>query len=194
MLSRELRWEQDNLRRSVDGSSAVGATLVAGVGDWAPHCSQWGVSVARVAWPVGAASLAGSELTAALSSHTTSHALQIAAEPTGVARPSIPDEQNGQGTGVAAGTGSDVHMCCAALDTWRSTAMPITAPPQLVHRYWRNPSTWPVMRMPEQPGHLTWSVPTPLVSARVKQYLTAKIRRGLQPLATSSPRRGRCGR
>src|SRR5580692_9780743 len=55
----------------------------------APHCSQWGVSVTRVDWPVGAASLAGSELTAALSSHTTSQALQIAAEPVGVALPSI---------------------------------------------------------------------------------------------------------
>ena len=140
----------------------------------APHCSQWGVSVARVEWLVGAASLAGSELTAALSSHTTSQALQIAAEPVGVALLSIPAEQNGQCTGVAAGTGSDVQMCCAALDTWRRTAMPITAPPQLVHRYWRNPSTWPVMRLPEQPGHLTWSVPTPLVSARVKQFLTAR--------------------
>ncbi len=128
----------------------------------APHCSQWGVSVARVDWPVGAGSLAGSVLTAALSSHTTSQALQIAAEPVCKALLSIPAEQNGQCTGVAAGTGSDVQMCCAALDTWRSTAMPITAPPQVVHRYWRNPSTWPVVRLPEQPGHLALVVFPPL--------------------------------
>ena len=80
----------------------------------------------------------------------------------------------GQRAGLAAGAGSAVQMCCAALDTCRRTAMPITAPPQLVHRYWRNPSTWPVMRVPEQPGHLTWSVPTPLVSARVTRYITAR--------------------
>jgi hypothetical protein len=77
----------------------------------APHCSQWGVSVAKVDWPVGVASLAGSELTAALSSQTTSHALQIAAEPVGVSLLSIPAEQKGQCTGFAAVTGSDVQMC-----------------------------------------------------------------------------------
>ena len=27
-------------------------------------------------------------------------------------------------------------------------------PRKLVHKYWRNPSTWPVMRVPEQPGAL----------------------------------------
>ena len=136
----------------------------------APHWSQCGVWLARV-FSLGAST--GRDPTASLSSQTTSQVWQRAAEPVCTARLVISHEQNGQCAELADGAASAVHRCCANSEaTWRSTAMPSTTPPQLAQMYWRHPCSCPIMRAPEQLGHLGWSVPTFLVSAQLRSHIT----------------------